>query len=290
MPRTVAQIRSDPAAAGEVIDSVFERTRDEARDAYIEFLGESIEYLSVGHPDRWGVTLFESGLRLNVGWVECLVLSARGIRVLVERESAPASTEWDGVSYRHAPGCEMTTVPLTDAPRTLGSLGESHFAALSIAAKGHPSRSIMEAHSPGVIAYLCQALRRPIQNPSYAASAADPVLLQFGEEATHGLYSEGGRTAVMVNRYERDPRAREECIAHHGRTCSVCRMTFGERYGETVKDLIHVHHLVPLSDLGTIYQVDPIADLRPVCPNCHAVIHSVAPPMSIEQARALLSS
>jgi 5-methylcytosine-specific restriction protein A len=64
-------------------------------------------------------------------------------------------------------------------------------------------------------------------------------------------------------------------------------MTFRERYGETMKDFIHVHHLVPLSDVGMTYQVDPIADLRPVCPNCHAVIHSVDPPLSIEEARAL---
>ena len=67
-------------------------------------------------------------------------------------------------------------------------------------------------------------------------------------------------------------------------------MSFHERYGETSKDIIHVHHLVPLSDIGTTYQVDPINDLKPVCPNCHAVIHHHDPPLSIEQARALLSS
>jgi len=34
-----------------------------------------------------------------------------------------------------------------------------------------------------------------------------------------------------------------------------------------------VHHLVPISKIGKKYRVDPIKDLRPVCPNCHAVIH-----------------
>ena len=46
---------------------------------------------------------------------------------------------------------------------------------------------------------------------------------------------------------------------------------------------------VALSAIGMKYQIDPIKDLRPVCPNCHSVIHRDASPLSIEQARALLS-
>ena len=34
-----------------------------------------------------------------------------------------------------------------------------------------------------------------------------------------------------------------------------------------------VHHLTPLSEIEEEYEVDPINDLRPVCPNCHAIIH-----------------
>jgi 5-methylcytosine-specific restriction enzyme A len=69
----------------------------------------------------------------------------------------------------------------------------------------------------------------------------------------------------------------------------VCEMSFGDRYGETMKDFIHVHHLEPLSAIAMEYRVDPIKDLRPVCPNCHSVIHRGASLLSIEQARALLS-
>ena len=38
-----------------------------------------------------------------------------------------------------------------------------------------------------------------------------------------------------------------------------------------MKDLIQVHHLVPLSAIGKKYRVDPIRDLRPVCPNSRRV-------------------
>jgi 5-methylcytosine-specific restriction protein A len=83
-----------------------------------------------------------------------------------------------------------------------------------------------------------------------------------------------------VNAYERDPRARKACLAHHGTNCSVCGFNFESRYGKIGEGFIHVHHLVPLSEVGEDYEVDPIADLLPVCPNCHAMLHRSDPPLS----------
>ena len=42
--------------------------------------------------------------------------------------------------------------------------------------------------------------------------------------------------------------------------------------GREAEGYIHVHHLRGLSDVGGEYVVDPVNDLRPVCPNCHAVL------------------
>jgi predicted HNH restriction endonuclease len=39
---------------------------------------------------------------------------------------------------------------------------------------------------------------------------------------------------------------------------------------------------VPLSEIDDEYVVDPVRDLRPVCPNCHAMIHTARPPLSVE--------
>jgi predicted HNH restriction endonuclease len=44
----------------------------------------------------------------------------------------------------------------------------------------------------------------------------------------------------------------------------------------------------PLASVGEEYVIDPIKDLRPLCPNCHAVIHLRQPPYSIEEVKTML--
>ena len=48
-------------------------------------------------------------------------------------------------------------------------------------------------------------------------------------------------------------------------------------YGDIGKGFIHVHHLTPLWDIRQGYEVNPVKDLRPVCPNCHAMLHRGTP-------------
>ena len=92
------------------------------------------------------------------------------------------------------------------------------------------------------------------------------------EEVTQSdSYREGAVTRVEVNRYERNRRARDACIAHHGTRCVVCGFDFAAVYGGLGDGFIHVHHLKQLADLPEGYLVDPIKDLVPVCANCHAM-------------------
>lgn len=101
-------------------------------------------------------------------------------------------------------------------------------------------------------------------------------------------YNEGNVQRIMVNRYERDERARDRCIAIHGTTCCVCGFDFAVTYGESMAGFIHVHHLQPLSDVGPDYRVNPVEDLCPICPNCHSVVHRRNPPYSLDEVRQLL--
>lgn len=98
-------------------------------------------------------------------------------------------------------------------------------------------------------------------------------------------YAEGAYKSITVNAYERSREARDACIAHYKAICAVCDVDLQKRYGDIAKGLIHVHHLVPLSEIKVAYKVDPIKDLRPVCPNCHAVIHYCGNVRSIEEVK-----
>jgi predicted HNH restriction endonuclease len=103
------------------------------------------------------------------------------------------------------------------------------------------------------------------------------------------LISEGAKKQVVVNLYERDAKARKQCLEKYGYNCVVCGFNFEKVYGEIGKNFIHVHHIKPLSEINEEYKVNPIQDLRPVCPNCHAMIHKRKPAYSIEEIKNLLA-
>jgi predicted HNH restriction endonuclease len=109
------------------------------------------------------------------------------------------------------------------------------------------------------------------------------------EVNTSEIFREGAVRQISINAYERDPNARQRCILHYGTSCFICGFNFGKVFGELGEGFIHVHHLQPLSQIGEEYEVDPIKDLRPVCPNCHAMIHRQFPPLSIDEIKSLIS-
>lgn len=112
----------------------------------------------------------------------------------------------------------------------------------------------------------------------------------FPEEVISAqTYYEGATKHITVNVYERSAKARKACIAHYGVDCFICGFDFNSTYGEAGDGFIHVHHLKPLSEVGEEYELDAIKDLRPVCPNCHAMIHRKIPAYTIEEMKELLS-
>ncbi len=100
------------------------------------------------------------------------------------------------------------------------------------------------------------------------------------------LYAEGTSRTVTLTTYDRSPRARQACIEHYGYDCSVCGFNFKAAYGPVGETYIEVHHLRPVADIGEEYLIDPIIDLRPVCANCHRMLHMRRPPFSIEELLA----
>lgn len=101
---------------------------------------------------------------------------------------------------------------------------------------------------------------------------------------------EGRVRQVLVNTYERNPEARRKCIDHYGTSCSVCDFDFGKSYGKVGEGFIHVHHLQEIASIGEEYEINPVEDLRPVCPNCHAMLHTSRPALTLEALRQTLKT
>jgi 5-methylcytosine-specific restriction protein A len=119
----------------------------------------------------------------------------------------------------------------------------------------------------------------------------DAVPASIAEEvSTPERFVEGAVKKIAVNAYERNSKARSACIKHYGAVCAFCNFNFGAVYGAIGKGFIHVHHIVPLAEIRGEYELDPIRDLIPVCPNCHAIIHLTQPTMSIEELRTCLAT
>jgi hypothetical protein len=151
---------------------------------------------------------------------------------------------------------------------------------------GNSSKRIrLQLYVPGFDAGEADRLaaRLAASEPDNLSIYRSPEEPQIGQ-----TFPEGAVTRVEVNRFERDPRVRRACLAHYGYRCTVCDLDFEERYGSLGRGFIHVHHLLDLSSVGPDYKVDPIDDLRPVCPNCHAMLHKLRPAVALEELRERL--
>ncbi|HWR83044.1 MAG TPA: HNH endonuclease [Candidatus Deferrimicrobium sp.] len=140
----------------------------------------------------------------------------------------------------------------------------------------------------GSIEWTCNCnLASPVESIGQVLPAGAQQRYFPNEVSAPEKFIEGATQKVHVVRYERDDSARQICIDKWGIECSVCSLNFERRYGERGKGFIHVHHLKPLSEIKKEYVLDAKNDLRPVCPNCHAMIHRSEPVISIDELKAV---
>ena len=107
---------------------------------------------------------------------------------------------------------------------------------------------------------------------------------------------EGAKKIITVNAYERNDKARRQCINYYKKKnggvikCEICGFNFGKTYGIQFYDKIHVHHIVEISTIGAEYEIDASKDLIPICPNCHMVAHSRKPAYTPEEIKSMLKN
>lgn len=243
-------------------------------------------------PKAWAVTLHKDGFRLNVGQVEALVFRSGTLRINIvgTAGSAPYIDEtFIEANYRSLPQPLCAFVGTVEQFATIQhSLLTGHQAFIERAAStlaGTPRKgtSFRDSHSEALILYA-----RSVQASSDIEPVVTPLWLPQEEFPVDSNLIEGARLTVQVNAYERNPNARRQCLNHYGMNCIACGFNFKLTYGAAATNHIHVHHLQPLASIGESYVVDPVADLRPVCANCHAVIHLRTPPYTIEELNVML--
>lgn len=175
---------------------------------------------------------------------------------------------------------------------------ESHVGQASINSMLHPDGNIFvfyreEDRDPFTFAGKARARSHKQSVPveiiwSFSDSAEQrPEVLPEEVTDPKSLF-EGATKTISVNVFERNPLARKDCIRAHGLACSVCGFNFAKVYGKVGEGFVHVHHLKQLADIGAEYELNPVEDLRPVCPNCHAMLHRRRPPYTIDELSALL--
>jgi predicted HNH restriction endonuclease len=108
------------------------------------------------------------------------------------------------------------------------------------------------------LAEECLFIRKPV----------DVLPNLFGEETS---YSEGAKTHVSTERAYRDPAIVKGAKEKWGLNCWVCGLDFGKKYGEEYgQGYIEIHHLDKISSGERQSTID---DVRPVCSNCHRILH-----------------
>jgi 5-methylcytosine-specific restriction protein A len=119
-----------------------------------------------------------------------------------------------------------------------------------------------------------------------ASNGGQNAFLETAENTK--AFVEGAAIQVIQTRYERNPYARRVCLNHYGHLCIVCGFDFEKFYGKIGFEFIHVHHLKKISTMGNQGETNPIDELRPVYPNCHAMLHKKNPPLSIDELKEMI--
>jgi len=104
------------------------------------------------------------------------------------------------------------------------------------------------------------------------------------------IYLEGGELLPGSPGYKPNSAARRRCLKKFECVCVVCGFDFKKEYGELGEGFIEVHHLNAISEKrGEEYNVNPEEELRPVCPNCHRMLHRESPLIPPERLAKIMA-
>ena len=113
------------------------------------------------------------------------------------------------------------------------------------------------------------------------------------------IITEGQQITKNIVGRKRSQKLRNAAISYYkaknngALRCSVCGFCFEERYKSIGNDFIEIHHEHPISqftdDEFDTNLIEALENVKPVCSNCHRMIHNNASkPLTIEELKSLL--
>jgi 5-methylcytosine-specific restriction endonuclease McrA len=263
------------------------------RMACAERLARSIRCAHKQANASWEITLFNWGVRLNVGQV--LVLQFDSDDLLAYARSSRGKSVYNAVrvpsrTFQYALS-KISAIPTKD--------WRDHELFIKAAAEAKKISPFKSSFSEGVVRHIETLLRAKLPRPAYfepstkilrpkvGRSDAPPELLDMPRVGT-----EGHRRLVSHLYIERDrglvERKKREVLGAEGRlACEVCRFDFSV-YKKLGEEFCEVHHLHPLSKTNAEVHTS-LSDLAVVCANCHRMVHRGGQSRSLTKVRASLN-
>lgn len=108
-----------------------------------------------------------------------------------------------------------------------------------------------------------------------------------GNNTSQKLFDEGFKKQIVRELSYRDPKVVQLAKSKHGTKCIVCKFDFTKTYGSHGEGFIEMHHLFPIA-LGK--RKTTVDDLRPVCANCHRMLHRGKELLSIDELKQIIAN
>jgi len=136
-------------------------------------------------------------------------------------------------------------------------------------------KSLLAALSLSTAPPLADRTEEFIGQTKLTALPALLLLKQHTEMPTDFLFTEGKRTRATHLKIERSPLLRKIYFEKHPQVrCDMCALEPRKRYPWT-DNLLDIHHLLPLaSGVAVTLAGTSLADIVPLCPNCHRSVHA----------------
>jgi hypothetical protein len=141
--------------------------------------------------------------------------------------------------------------------------------------------------------YLAELTNRMVEIFSVYCGLSVSETSIHRQDTDAALFAEGEQIKRERIFFARNKGLREAAIAKWKAVCAVCEFDFGAEYGEIGRGFIEVHHLEPVAQrarsTGANWSTS-VDDVRPLCANCHRIVHRQRPPIPLDDLRKLRDS